>query len=533
MSNASIFGAMLDMSRNAVMKTEKVKEYIDYLKAFGYNALLLYTEDTFEVDGEPYFGYLRGRYSKEDIKEIDAYCRKKGVELIPCVQTLAHLNAIFKWKTYGETVRDTDDILLIDAPKTYELIEHIFATLAECFFSRRVHIGMDEAHNMGLGEYLKRHGLVNRFSLMKRHLEKVIGIAKKYGFEPVMWSDMFFRLLNGGAYHGRAPVTEELKESVPQGVGLVYWDYYTGDKNELDFMVKQHKALSDNVWFAGGAWCWCGFAPDNAKTENTMLPAMDVMRENDIENIVITCWGDDGRECSPFAMLPMLYRIRRAYDGVTELEQIKKEFFDLVREDYDAMLTLELPNRIFDTDRSCDKTKYLLYGDLFNCCYDDRFAGGEKKKCLKAAKQLLSYAAGSKFSYLFETEAQLLKILAYKYDLPHRIRAAYRAKDLKELTRLERETCKVIGNVKRVYKLFRRLWFSENHPSGFDVQDIRLGGLIARLGACKERLHEYCAGNITAIEELEEELLPENAVGHTFTYWGKIVSSNVLTNGFI
>ena len=31
-----------------------------------------YTEDIYEVDGEPYFGYMRGSYTKAEMKEIDA-----------------------------------------------------------------------------------------------------------------------------------------------------------------------------------------------------------------------------------------------------------------------------------------------------------------------------------------------------------------------------------------------------------------------------------------------------------------------------
>ena len=50
------FGAMLDCSRNAVMKPEAVKKFIDCLAKLGYNALELYTEDTFRPEGEPYFG---------------------------------------------------------------------------------------------------------------------------------------------------------------------------------------------------------------------------------------------------------------------------------------------------------------------------------------------------------------------------------------------------------------------------------------------------------------------------------------------
>ena len=134
---------MLDCSRNAVMKPEQVKKFVDYISAFGYNCIQLHTEDTFEVDGEPYFGYLRGRYTKDELKNIDAYCAKKGVELIPCVQTLAHVNQIFRWNEYACTVCDTGDILLADEARTYALIENIFKTLAECFTSRTVNIGMD------------------------------------------------------------------------------------------------------------------------------------------------------------------------------------------------------------------------------------------------------------------------------------------------------------------------------------------------------------------------------------------------------
>ena len=54
------FGVMLDCSRNAVMKPSAIKKFVDYLSAFGYNMLQLYTEDTYEVKNEPYFGYLRG-----------------------------------------------------------------------------------------------------------------------------------------------------------------------------------------------------------------------------------------------------------------------------------------------------------------------------------------------------------------------------------------------------------------------------------------------------------------------------------------
>ena len=41
----------------------------------------------------------------------------------------------------------------------------MFATLADSFTSRVVHIGMDEAHLLGRGRYADLHGVEERFGL--------------------------------------------------------------------------------------------------------------------------------------------------------------------------------------------------------------------------------------------------------------------------------------------------------------------------------------------------------------------------------
>ena len=63
------------------MKISQIKKLVDILFKFGYNTLLLYMEDTYTIDSRPYFGYMRGRYSVEELKEIDDYCLKKGIEV--------------------------------------------------------------------------------------------------------------------------------------------------------------------------------------------------------------------------------------------------------------------------------------------------------------------------------------------------------------------------------------------------------------------------------------------------------------------
>ena len=125
-------------------------------------------EDTYKIEENPYFGYRRGGYTPDQLRKMDAFAAQMGVELIPAVQTLAHLGQSLRWKAF-EDVLDIDDILLVDNEKTYQLIDAMFRTLAESFSSRQVNIGMDEAHLVGLGAYLKQHGYQDRMQLMLRH----------------------------------------------------------------------------------------------------------------------------------------------------------------------------------------------------------------------------------------------------------------------------------------------------------------------------------------------------------------------------
>lgn len=88
-------------------------------------------------------------------------------------------------------IRDIDNILLADEEKTYDFIREMFRQMAGNLKSRRINIGMDEAHMLGLGAHLDRYGYENRMDIMLRHYRRVAEIAESFGYQPMMWSDMF------------------------------------------------------------------------------------------------------------------------------------------------------------------------------------------------------------------------------------------------------------------------------------------------------------------------------------------------------
>ena len=531
------FGVMLDMSRNAVMKPEEVKKYASVIKKLGYNMLQLYTEDTYEVINEPYFGYMRGRYSIRELKDIDSYCTSIGVEVIPCVQTLAHLGRIFKWNTY-KNINDFADILLVDNERTYKLIENMIKTMRECFKSDYIHIGMDEAHMLGLGKYLSINGYQNRFSILKKHLERVLEIVKKYNFKPIMWSDMFYRLASNGEYYDRnAEITEEIKNSCPPEIGLVYWDYYHDDKLFYDDMIKSHKKFDRELWFGGGAWTWTGFTPNNRWSLQSMLPAMQSCRENDVENIFITVWGDDGRECSPYSILPSLHAVRCYYDGTQDMGLIKSSFKELTGEEFDAFMSLDSADLVGQiiSGKQSNPSKFMLFSDLFNGFLDSCIEPEITNLYKKYAIELKADAEKSSYGYLFETQAALCEALALKSDLGLRCRKAYKEKDRSELIQIVSDIKLVIEKTEKLYSALRRQWSRENKPHGFDVQDQRFGGLLLRLKACGERISDYLDGKESSIPELDEPLLDYYGNGTEFerklpllNNWKENVSVNTI-----
>lgn len=432
-----MLGVMVDCSRNAVMKPETLKKYITLLAKMGYNTLMLYTEDTYEVTGEPLFGYLRGRYTKAEIKEIDAYCLSLGIELIPCIQTLAHLNCAFMWDEY-KAVCDCNDILLIDDERTYRLIENMFSSLAECFTTRRIHIGMDEAHMVGLGKYLDRHGFANRFDLLDHHLQKVCEIAGRYGFTPMMWSDMFFCLANKGEYYkDTADFDESIRTEIPENVSLVYWDYYHDDEQVYLDMIRCHKKLSDKIIFAGGAWSWIGFAPDNAKSIRRTKEALSACRKEGIQDIFFTSWGDDGAECSRFAVLPAFFAAAEYSRGNYDGESIRKKFRETVGADFDTFMLLDKAVTPEEYGR-LGLSKALLYNDIF-CGINDYLCSEKQNLYFEELSKELKEAEGKgEFAYLFDTIAALCDVLAIKCNLGAELRAAYQSGDKEALAALSK-----------------------------------------------------------------------------------------------
>ena len=501
-------GAMLDMSRNGVMTVEAVERWIDRQAALGLNLLMLYTEDTYTIPEYPYFGYLRGRYTPEELRTLDEYAAQRGVELVPCVQTLGHLKQFLQWPS-SWPLRDQPAILLIDSEETYRFLDAALASLSSCFRSRRIHIGMDEAHGVGLGRYLRLHGFTDRFDLLTRHLSRVVDLCGKYGLKPMMWSDMFFRLGSpaNDYYDLDNHVPDSVIASLPP-VEQVYWDYYHTEEDFYDRMMAEHSRMGTAV-FAGGTWAWSGFLPNRVRTERTMLPALRVAARRKVDTVFATVWGDDGAETDYLMAIDRLPMFSEAcWTG---------ESFSMEECCRAAECLTGLPESLraawdhFYADNWEESTgKKLIWSDpLYPCGVSPEARDLLASGAAEALRTLEEYKEAQTRTDLRYTRCLYAALLG-KCSLIRDLRAAYEKRDRKAMAEIASARIpEVVAAYKSLMAAHRELWEQHRKRQGWEVLALRYGGAVARLEDVAEEIRRWSEGALPAIPELDEPVLPD------------------------
>ncbi len=510
-------GLMPDCSRNAVLTVDTVKYMLRRMALSGLNLMMLYTEDTYTVPERPYFGYLRGRYTFEEMKEMDDYADMLGIEMIPCIQTLAHLERALQWPAM-DGYRDTDDVLLTGEhePKTYEFIRECIRAASAPFRSRRIHIGMDEAYWMGRGVYLNKYGYASKVELMRTHLKLVKEILDQEGLEAMMWSDMHFTAARDeGVYHPDAILTPEILAAAPEDIGLVYWDYYHEDNASYANMLAKHGQFKAKTIFAGGIWTWCGPAADYRKTFAATIPALEECIKADVKEVFATAWLDDGAECNLMTILFGLTIFGEFnYTGSWDEEEGEKRFRTSSGLDAQAFLSMsalnELPGMTLQPNSTANPCRVLLYEDPLLPLFAADLPRNEEyiPYYKELAVRFEKFAAENQEIRLQLTAYSLMaKALAAKCRWRMKAATAVRANDRAaalELVPLAEENIQILQELRHAWY---SQWMAVNKPFGYEVLDIRLGGTIARFETARTRMEAFGKGELEDIPELREEKL--------------------------
>jgi hypothetical protein len=478
-SSFDMLGAMVDCSRNGVPRVETLCDLLRHLALFGFNTLLLYMEDTYQVPGRPFFGYLRGAYSHDELAAIDRYAEQFGMSVIPCIQTLGHLEQILQWPAYADVV-DQPNLILADHEPTYELLGEMLHAASAPFRSRRINLGMDEAHGLGFGKHYERFGPQQPFDIMFRHLERLRAQCRTLGLQPMMWSDMFFRLVSGGDYYNQtARIPQSVIDRVPHDVQLCYWDYYHTDAAFYEEHIERHRALGTEPLMAGGVWTWNHFWAALPYSLNTTDACLTACKHKGLRQAFATLWGDDGMECDLFSALPGLaFFAEHGWRPTIDDRRLHARFEAICGgrwSDWIAGSDLDTPPPLLD-GRTCrlNLSKGLLWEDPLLPLASPQLDGYSLRSFYD---ELAGRLRGSGVERLV-FPAQIASVLALKDGLRQRLAGGAAVGELRPLRQA----------LARLAEQHRKLWLSLYKPFGLEVIDGRYGAALARIDSIAERL---------------------------------------------
>ena len=350
-------------------------------------------------------------------------------------------------------------------------------------------------------------------------------------------SDMYITANSTGGYYDLPENTDCSKWEKPKkDLGLVYWDYYHADTRTYEKMLDIHAQLSDNVIFAGGSWIWNGISPNYSKTYACTKAALSTCKKYNIKEVLCTAWMDNGAETPVDALLPGLVLFahldfHRDYDETI----LKQEFRNCTGGEFDDFMALDNFDSLFlntkENKEAQNPSKYLLYQDpmlgIFD--YHVKESGVNTKSYYQNIQKCMKECAKKtgKYQLLFSFYEKLAAVLADKADLGMCIKSAYDRSDRAALKDISQNVIPgIICNLTDMKSSREKIWMNDAKPFGYEILDIKIGGVITRLKSTGYRIDNYLNGNVPRLEELEEERLPYFTKGmdKRENLWNRIIS---------
>lgn len=232
-----------DISRGPIVTMDYLKQLIPQMAECKVNFFSLYTEHTFKTESHPDIA-PEDAFTAEEIKELEAFCKRYHVEIIGNQQCFAHCEKILKNPFY-EHLADTRYNLNPGIEATYSFLDDIIREEAATYSHPLFNINCDETESLGNGkgrDYVRKVGKEKAYY---QHINRVNEIVKRYGKRAMMWGDI-------------ADQHPEIIENLDKDIILLAWSYVGIDSFDKflqpyvssghDFMVVPGVSLSERVW---------------------------------------------------------------------------------------------------------------------------------------------------------------------------------------------------------------------------------------------------------------------------------------------
>ena len=282
-----------DVSRGRIPTLETLKKLVDKLALYKMNSLQLYVEHTFAFREYVQANEGQEPLTAEEIRELDAYCRERFVDLVPSLSCFGHLYALLEQDEYKhlcelENYQPTTHLwwermrhhtLDPENPDSFALVQSLIDQYLPLFSSHYFNICCDETFDLGKGKSAGK----DIGQVYTAFVSRLISYVESCGKTAMLWGDIVLKHM------------ERVADISPKAI-LLNWDY----NSDTPFTkVKRFEQAGKQQIVCPGTNGWGKFVEDITVSENNIRRMSIFGKLCDAQGVLNTNWGDFGHLCDP------------------------------------------------------------------------------------------------------------------------------------------------------------------------------------------------------------------------------------------
>lgn len=548
----SELGVKIDMSSGGVMKIESLKNTIISLALYGYNTLFLHMEDAFEVPSEPFIGYLRGKYSEIELREIGTIAKSLGIEIIPSIQALNNLDHILSWPAYS-AYKDSRGNLKMDYDNSYILLERVILAVTEPLQSKRIHIGLESMKGVrNIGKCCEDDRETNKLvdttihKVFALHLQRLLDVIHSLNIRPIIYTDLLFQLANIGqckckndSSSSKADLLDDIRELIGENaIDLMFSEFSSSDVGQYKELIDLHEKLKNtspvldsSLTLSLGLWTWNRFWAALHWVMSTLDAGVDAAFSKGIQSIVIEARLNDGNQLdfisaeAGIAYFAELVRLKQAKSKLMILQRVEESFSAIFRSisTFSDILQASSIDQVPGVPIGWGTTNianWLLWEDPLLSHLSNTIS---EKELVKHYRELansldLKIRLDVKNSRINDEmneidiglhpltfPAAIARVLYRKFLLKMHFKKAYKQTDKKMLSEIIDKKkngifFQLIDSVFFLRQTHKIVWLQRYKQTGWEILEGRYGIVQARLEGFGSMLQEYVDGDISELE---------------------------------
>lgn len=293
-------------------------EKVDVLSSLGYTQLQLYMEHTFAYSKHETVWRYASPMTAQEVMELDEYCAKRGIELVPSQNSFGHMERWLRHPEYnylaevpmggakvpqwGDYTIPTATTLSPTNPDSLKLIAGLYDELLPCFKSKKLNVGCDETLELmdstANGRSAKEISELGWQKVYFDFLMKIHQLTAERGHEMMFWGDILIGY-------------PDLVKQLPKDVIALIWGYEATQNFDRD--VGRVAENGGRFYVCPGTSAWGSLFGRVSNMIGNVDRAIEAADKYHAEGILLADWGDGGNPNPWIVSLPgIVYTAYRA-----------------------------------------------------------------------------------------------------------------------------------------------------------------------------------------------------------------------------